>query len=111
MSEEELENRVGQETLIRGGSSIATGAVTGLAIGAAVGSVVPVAGTAVGAVVGLVGGTIVGIVLDASGIQDSINDGAMWLWDQAPEPLKEAGGEVGDFVGDLVTGKWGELFD
>lgn len=112
ISDEELENRVGQETLIRGGSSIATGAVTGLAIGAAVGSVVPVAGTAVGAVVGLVGGTIVGIALDASGIQEQINDGAMWLWDNAaPEPVKEVAGEVGDFVGDLVTGKWGELFD
>ncbi len=112
ISDEELESRVGQETLVRGGSSIATGAVTGLAIGAAVGSIVPVAGTAVGAVVGLVGGTLVGIALEASGVQEKINDGAMWLWDNAaPDSVKEVGGEVGDFVGDLVTGKWGELFD
>ncbi|MFC0247942.1 hypothetical protein ACFFIO_05445 [Citricoccus parietis] len=112
ISEEEFENRVGEETLIRGGSSIATGAVTGLAIGAAVGSIVPVAGTAVGAVVGLVGGTLVGIALEASGAQDWINDRAMETWNAImPEAVQEAAGEAGDFVGDLVTGKWGELFD
>ena len=108
ISEEELENEVGQEALVRTGSTVATAAL----IGAGIGSVVPGAGTLVGAGIGLVVGIGVSLVLDQTGIQDKINDGAMWVYEKViPESVQEGVGEVGDFVGDLVTGKWGELFD
>lgn len=107
LSEEELENEVGQETLVRGGTAIATGVATG----AIIGSVVPGAGTLVGAGVGLVIGTGVAVALELSGWQDNINDFVMDGFNKyVPEGIQEGVGEVGDFVGDLVTGNWGELF-
>ncbi|NUL47259.1 hypothetical protein F7P69_18945 [Cellulosimicrobium funkei] len=108
LSEEELENEVGQETIVRGGTAIATGVATG----AIIGSVVPGAGTLVGAGVGLVIGTGVAVALELSGWQDNINDFVMDGFNKyVPEGIQEGVGEAGDFVGDLVTGNWGELFD
>lgn len=108
MDQETLENEVGQETLVRGGSSIATG----LIIGATIGSVVPGAGTLVGAGIGLVAGTVVAGVMEFSGAQGWINDRVMDGFNAVvPENVQQGIGEAGDFVGDLVTGNWGELFD